>query len=468
MMIFPFHGLRRDVLRRKRLHVVWVNLFLFISALCTFFSLGAVAVEIEGLAPPARVGQLALVSGNVLMRLDRASLLEPALLNAPITSGSALVTQIPGRTEARIGSAALRLGQDSRVAFTEINDSNLHVEIGNGLVSLRVRALVAGERVVLTAGGVAVQILSAGAYRFRFGMPQARLRVWVLEGQARIVLSQKELMLGPKQQIQIDKGVANQLVASASEDHQSFDEFTNTRERISESAFSQEFVPAEMTGAEALDGHGSWREETGYGAVWFPSKLPMDWAPYRFGRWRWLAPWGWNWVDEAPWGFAPFHYGRWLFAGGRWGWVPRQSGAVNVSSRPVYAPALVGFFGNQSGAVWMSSVSSSPVVGWYPLAPNEMYWPAYNAPNAYVRALNAASVNDVAQIQAVPAGGIAHRFARTAFAASAMPFSAFVGMQDVAHNQIALPPAALAQAPLTGRRVQPPSPIVTSSPTQAK
>ena len=24
------------------------------------------------------------------------------------------------------------------------------------------------------------------------------------------------------------------------------------------------------------------------------------------------APWGWTWVDDAPWGFAPFHYGRWV------------------------------------------------------------------------------------------------------------------------------------------------------------
>ena len=31
--------------------------------------------------------------------------------------------------------------------------------------------------------------------------------------------------------------------------------------------------------------------------------------------WVWLRPWGWTWVDDAPWGFAPFHYGRWLWWG---------------------------------------------------------------------------------------------------------------------------------------------------------
>jgi hypothetical protein len=28
-----------------------------------------------------------------------------------------------------------------------------------------------------------------------------------------------------------------------------------------------------------------------------------------------MSPWGWTWVDNAPWGFAPFHYGRWVGAG---------------------------------------------------------------------------------------------------------------------------------------------------------
>jgi len=37
-----------------------------------------------------------------------------------------------------------------------------------------------------------------------------------------------------------------------------------------------------------------------------------DWAPYRYGRWEYIAPWGYTWVDEEPWGFAPFHYGRWV------------------------------------------------------------------------------------------------------------------------------------------------------------
>ena len=100
------------------------------------------------------------------------------------------------------------------------------------------------------------------------------------------------------------------------------------------------FVSPEMTGVEDLDRHGGWQQHPEYGAVWTPTQVVVGWAPYRHGQWVWQRPWGWTWVDDAPWGFAPFHYGRWLSWGGRWCWAPGPRVA-----RPVYAPALVAWVG---------------------------------------------------------------------------------------------------------------------------
>ena len=85
-----------------------------------------------------------------------------------------------------------------------------------------------------------------------------------------------------------------------------------------------------------------WSEAPEYGPVWRPRTVEIGWAPYRDGRWAWVEPWGWTWIDDAPWGFAPFHYGRWAMVGGGWVWVP---GRMVVGVRPVYAPALVVFVG---------------------------------------------------------------------------------------------------------------------------
>ena len=85
---------------------------------------------------------------------------------------------------------------------------------------------------------------------------------------------------------------------------------------------STAYVAADMVGAGDLDVYGTWEQSVDYGPMWFPATVALGWAPYRFGSWAWVAPWGLTWVDAAPWGYAPFHYGRWVWLSGRWGWCP--------------------------------------------------------------------------------------------------------------------------------------------------
>jgi hypothetical protein len=108
-----------------------------------------------------------------------------------------------------------------------------------------------------------------------------------------------------------------------------------------------------------------------------------DWAPYRYGRWEYVSPWGWTWVDDAPWGFAPFHYGRWAQIGPRWAWVPGR-----IGPRPVYAPALVAFVGGNGGVDFSLSFGSSPGIGWFPLGPGEAWRPFYRTSSVYIDNVN--------------------------------------------------------------------------------
>ena len=136
-----------------------------------------------------------------------------------------------------------------------------------------------------------------------------------------------------------------------------------------------------MTGYEELDAYGDWLPDASYGTVWVPRAVPVGWAPYRDGRWRWIAPWGWTWVDAAPWGYAPFHYGRWVMVGSRWCWWP--GGYV---ARPVWAPALVGFVGSAARRCRsVSAARSWAGIRWRPGTP---YRPHYRASNTYVTVIN--------------------------------------------------------------------------------
>ncbi len=146
-------------------------------------------------------------------------------------------------------------------------------------------------------------------------------------------------------------------------------------------ARARNYVSDEMTGYEDLDAYGTWTYQAGYGACWTPTGVAVDWAPYRMGHWVWIAPWGWTWVDDEPWGFAPFHYGRWAFVSSRWFWVPGR-----VFVRPVYAPALVAFVGG--GGFHLSVGVGGPGVAWFPLGPGEVYMPWYRTSRGYVNNVN--------------------------------------------------------------------------------
>ena len=138
----------------------------------------------------------------------------------------------------------------------------------------------------------------------------------------------------------------------------------------------------DVLGYQELDAHGRWRSEPGYGRVWVPIRLAAGWAPYRDGHWTWIAPWGWTWVDDAPWGFAVSHYGRWAHLRGGWCWVPGP-----VRRRAYYAPALVAFVGGTNFRLSLAS-GSVGAVAWFPLAPREVYRPSYPVSRGYLENIN--------------------------------------------------------------------------------
>jgi len=163
-----------------------------------------------------------------------------------------------------------------------------------------------------------------------------------------------------------------------------FDEWVASRDDREDRSVSARYVSPEMTGVEDLDRYGRWEQDPEYGALWIPQNVSPGWAPYRVGHWVWISPWGWTWVDDAPWGFAPFHYGRWVSRGNEWCWTPGR-----YVARPVYAPALVAWIGGSGGSVAIQSRRHAPsTVGWFPLGPREVYVPGHRFTPRYMRHVN--------------------------------------------------------------------------------
>ena len=370
--------------------------------------------------PPGRVGRVSLVAGSTDLLAEPRTDWTAATLNTPVVAGTALRTAAQSRAEARFGSASLQLNGNTQLGVQALDDQSIVLVLESGNIALNLRELAAGERVEVQAGGAVFTVTAPGSYHFGLAPMLRRFEVRVFAGAGSFAspAAAAPLPLTTGQQTQVD---ARTLAVIAQGDAQRtrFDEWAAQR---SERVAAGGYVSPEMTGAEELDGHGRWRVEPRVGAVWYPRAVDADWAPYRVGRWAWVAPWGWTWIDDAPWGFAPFHYGRWLFLAGRWGWVPGS-----YVARPAFAPALVGFYGG-------AGMAAVPWVGWFPLAPGEVYRPGFAASARFTQRINVG----ITAAPAVAAGS--YRYAQTSFAATAMSRESFGS---------AAPAASAARVPLT-------------------
>ncbi len=221
-----------------------------------------------------------------------------------------------------------------------------------------------------------------------------------------------------------------------------FDNFCEDRDRREDTSQSARYVSRDVPGYSDLDNAGVWRQDPVNGSVWVPNNVPTDWAPYHYGHWAWIAPWGWTWVDDAPWGYAPFHYGRWVFVGGGWAWVPGP-----IAPRPVYAPAMVAWVGGAGFGIGIG-VGAGPAVGWFPLGPREVFVPGYAYSPAYIERVNVTNTVIVnrAVFTNVNVTNVMYVNRNVAGAVTVMPQSQMTAGRPVAGAAIRVPPEALARA----------------------
>ena len=399
--------------------------------------------------PPGRVAQLDDASGSVSFQPGGQGDWVQALSNRPLTSGDNLWADKDSRAELHLGSTAIRMGSETSLTFLDLDDHTTQLKLSMGSLIVRVRHLDDGDLFEVDTPNLAFNIQRTGEYRFDVNADgsETDTTVWQGSGEATgagasylVVAGQRARFAGTDQ---LDHEI-EQLPAA-----DDFDSWSSDRDQNEERSEAGNYVSEEMTGYEDLDGHGAWSNIAGYGPCWSPVGVAVDWAPYRYGHWAWIAPWGWTWVDDEPWGFAPFHYGRWAFVESRWYWVPGRAFV-----RPVYAPALVAFVGGPG--LRFSLAAGGPGVAWFPLAPGEVYMPWYRTSRAYVNNVNITNT----RVNITQVGNVYNVYnSRTnntrityinqrAAAVTAVPRDAFVNARPVGRSFVRVDEHQIADAPV--------------------
>lgn len=334
--------------------------------------------------PPARAARLSYIHGEVSLQPAGEEEWAPAIINRPLTTGDKLWTDRDARAEIYVGPAAVRLDEGTGFSFLNVDDDTIQMRVTAGVINVSVRTLDGGEHIEIDTPNVALSLLRAGNYRVEVNDAGDHTVVKVSEGSAQATGASVDTIVYAQQVVTFkgtDDVIAQYGTLGGPDDFDSWSLERDRRDEVAANSRTAEYVSPDVTGYQDLEDNGSWSSEAEYGYVWTPRYVAVDWAPYRYGRWVWVSPWGWSWIDDARWGYAPFHYGRWAHVRNRWCWVP---GPRHV--RAVYAPALVGWGGSPGGRV-----------SWFPLGPREVYVPGRRFSRHYVERVNASNTQIAAR-----------------------------------------------------------------------
>jgi hypothetical protein len=355
------------------------------AALATLLISSAAAAQ----DPPSRVARLNYTEGNVSMQPAGLSDWTAAEINRPFTTGDSVYADAASRAEFHLDNAIIRAREYTNFSFLTLDDQTVQISLTAGDMHINLHDLGPTQTLEVDSPNTSVTLLRPGVYRFRIASNGTLTFVVVRQGEAEINGGGQAFSLTPGNSAELtgSGSLASNIAAAPPPDD--FDLWSQDRDEREARSASLRYLPRSVVGYEDMDGYGDWQAAEGYGTVWYPRAVVAGWAPYHNGHWAWIEPWGWTWVDDAPWGFAPFHYGRWVFLSGRWGWSP---GPIVVVAnrppvmRPVYAPALVAWFGGPHFGMGL---------GWVPLGFGEVYTPSYHCSPHYFNNVNVSNTTVV-------------------------------------------------------------------------
>jgi hypothetical protein len=390
--------------------------------------------------PPTRVARISYLDGSVSFQPGGQGDWGSAAKNRPVTIGDKIWVDKDSRAELQAGQAAIHLGSMTALSFLNLDANTTQMRLAEGSVNFRVRELREGDVYEVDTPNAAFVVKQAGAFRIDVSEAGDGTRVTVIRGEGEVTAGGKTYEIHPNERGEFNGTDQIQYSIDKAPGPDGLDSWANERDLKEDNSVSAKYVNRDTVGYSDLDDYGTWDEVPEYGHVWYPTVVDVGWAPYSWGYWNWVGPWGWTWVDYAPWGFAPFHYGRWGFIGGRWGWCPGPYWAT-----PFYGPAFVGFFG---GAHFGFGFGFGGGIGWFPLGWGEPFHPWYHYGPRYLNGINVHNTF-IRNTTIINNNHFNYAFAHNTRAVTVASRSAFAGGQMINRGAFHVNEAALRNAQVT-------------------
>jgi len=300
--------------------------------------------------------RISLIGGDVQIRTEDTGDWVPASINMPLRDGDRIWVPEGGKTELQLkDGTSLRLDEKSALEILTLDKDSLQFYLTEG----HAYANFKGRKGSLLQ--MDTPISSVRAYDrsiFRMDIADDGLtQVSVFRGTVDAESKTGRTTIRSGYTLALKEETYAELSPLGPPDE--WERWNSERDRrLAERRPPSRNLPEELYAYSSdFEENGRWVYASEYGYVWTPRVVvSVGWAPYRMGRWVWIAG-DYVWISYEPWGWVPYHYGRWaLVASIGWCWVPPVRGAV------FWGPGFV---------AWVRTPTH---VAWVPLAPREIYY----------------------------------------------------------------------------------------------
>src|ERR1700691_1160832 len=160
---------RRQMLEGKQLMHKRLKLSLWSAVLAVLLSTAALdkyaTAQDDQEDPPSRVARLGYMEGSVTFQPAGENDWVDAVENRPMTTGDKLWADKASRAELQLGSAVIRLSENTGVSFLNLDDNTVQLQVSSGAISVRVRRLDQDDDFEVDTPNLAFTISEPGSYR---------------------------------------------------------------------------------------------------------------------------------------------------------------------------------------------------------------------------------------------------------------------------------------------------------------
>ncbi|HZZ15863.1 MAG TPA: hypothetical protein VFE08_07870, partial [Candidatus Sulfotelmatobacter sp.] len=220
--------------------------------------------------PPTRVARLGYMEGSVSFQPAGETDWVGAVENRPMTTGDKLWADRGSRAELQLGSAVIRLSENTGVSFLNLDDHTVQLQLSSGSVNIRVRRLDRDDAIEIDTPNLAFSLYQPGSYRLEASEDGTYSVVTIRDGDGEATGNGQTYKIHAGQRATFNGTESLNADVEQIGDPDQFDNWAYNRDNRYEHSRSSEYVSNDMVGSDDLDDNGDWRDDRDYGHVWYP------------------------------------------------------------------------------------------------------------------------------------------------------------------------------------------------------